>query len=292
MRRITFVIKKLTEILRITGLSMAFIMIIGCDSEQNELTVGDEDWSFLVFGDMRQGFSIYDVLVKHMAAIKPLPALALCGGDIMMSPNNEIEWKAFWEHSKPITDVMPVFITRGNHEGSDPQSEKIFREQTRLKSSEFYYSYTVYNTRFIICDTEIEGTEGSIVGKQLEWLTNELNKAENNDSITNIFVCFHRPIFPQGAHYGDDMVNADELHGLLLQYVKLRAVFMSHDHIFNRLQKDGVEYITTGGAGANLFHDRGGGYHHFLKVSVTNKTNNINIKTIGLFNDVVEEFNL
>ncbi len=276
----------------VLAICFAIFMTNSCYDDENLLPEGDEDWSFIVFGDLRQGFSVYDILVKSMAKIKPTPKLAICGGDIMETPNNSFEWKSFWEHSKPVTDLMPMHIARGNHEGTGPESERTFREQTKLKSTNFYYSFTESNARFIICDTEIQGAGGGIVGEQFSWLANELNIAERDDSVQNIFISFHRPLFPQGSHYGETMVNAYELHDLLLQADKLRAVFVSHDHIFNRLTIDGVEYITTGGAGAYLHRNRGGDYHHYLKVSIKNETNRINIKAIGVFNEVVEDFDL
>lgn len=271
---------------------MVVIFPVSCTEEQYEVPVGEEDWSFLVFGDLRQGFAIYDILVANMAKIEPTPVLALCGGDIMESPNNEVEWIEFWEHSKPIADKMPIHIARGNHEGNLEPHETAFRTQTKLKSTNFYYAFTEYNTRFIICDTEIKGANGGIVGEQLEWLVNELDMADRDDEIANIFLCFHRPLFPQGSHYGQNMINAYELHDVFIQYEKIRAIFLAHDHIFHRLQRDGVEYIISGGAGAYLHRNRTGDYHHYLKVSITNETNRINVKSIGIFNEVVEDFDL
>ncbi|MCG8698224.1 MAG: metallophosphoesterase, partial [Bacteroidales bacterium] len=213
-------------------LSIASLLLLStsCDQEDTSGIDGDEDWSFLVYGDLRQGFSIYDVLINSMTRLNPTPAFAVCNGDIMATPNNEVEWLAFWNHTEKLTRQMPVHIVRGNHEGNSPEDERIFREQTKLKTSNIYYSFIENNSLFVLLDTEVPGEVAGILNKQLTWLTNTLDQAKKNDDIIRIFIFMHRPLFPQGAHYGEDMYNAHELHDLFIQHDKIRAVFVSHDH--------------------------------------------------------------
>jgi len=102
----------------------------------------------------------------------------------------------------------------------------------------------------------------------------------------------HRPLFPQGRHIGEDLTNANELHQLFLKHTKIRTVFSGHDHMFNKYVRDGVIYLTTGGGGGLLYRGFGGDYHHFLKVSFFNDTVRINLKTIDIFNEIIEDFDL
>jgi hypothetical protein len=78
----------------------------------------------------------------------------------------------------------------------------------------------------------------------------------------------------------------------LNKYHKIEAVFAGHDHLFNKYIKDNVTYITTGGGGTPLHHGYGGDYYHFLKISFYKDSNRINVKSIGLFNEVLEDFDL
>lgn len=269
-----------------------FILGLSHNCSEIEIRQFDEDWSFVVFGDLRQGYGVYSKLVSRISMLEPTPELAVCGGDIMTRPGNEVEWLNFWRYSKPITDEMPLLIVRGNHEGNDPASEQIFREQTNISGENFYYSYCCNDSYFIILDTEIQKEEGCIVNEQLLWLTNQLDSVSQIPIINNIFIFIHRPLYPQGKYKGHNLINADELHSLFLKYSKIKIIIAAHEHLFNKYEREGIIYITTGGAGAPLYHGYGGNYHHFLKVSFYQEDNRINIKTIGIFNEIVEDFDL
>ena len=292
MRRVIKETKSLKWKNIIPFLSLLLLFVISDCSESTYYKDEEADWSFVAFGDLRQGFGVYSRLVDNMSHVKPLPQLALCGGDIMATTGNEVEWENFWRYSKPLTSKMPMYIARGNHEGNSPESDAIFREQTGIDTTCFYYSFTYNTARFITLDTEIPGEVASIGPEQFKWLKRELKSASENDYIKYIFINMHRPLYAQGAHFGEDLHNADQLHQLFLEHPKIKCVLVSHDHIYNRFEKDGITYITSGGAGAPLHHGRGGDFYHFLIISVTEKTNTINVKTIGLFNEVVEDFDL
>ncbi len=266
------------------------ILIPSCSVVQIEPS--DEDWSFVVFGDLRQGFGVYGKLVEYMRTIEPTPKFAICNGDIMKKSGNEVEWADFWHYSKPLTDKMPLYIARGNHEGNDKKSEEIFKEQTGISRDTFYFSFGYSHSYFIILDSYIRNEENSIGLKQFNWLKNQLDSAASKPDIKNVFIFIHHPLYPQGVYKGTNMKNADEVHHLFTLYDKIKAVIVSHEHSYNKFVKDNVTYITTGGAGAPLDYGYGEDFYHFLKVSIYEKTNRINIKTIGIFNEVIEDFDL
>lgn len=280
-------ISKILIVILLCGLPLLFQF---CSKQ--EIRQSDEDWSFVVFGDTRQGFGVYSKLVTRITGFEPISKLAVCGGDIMLRPGNEVEWLNFWRYSKPMTDIMPLYIVRGNHEGNDPASEQILREQMNITGNNFYYSYKCNNSCFIFLDTEIRGEESSIVNDQLEWLNAQLDSASQEPDIKYTFIFLHQPVFPRGKFQDSPLVNSDELHELFLKHIKVKVVFAAHEHNFSKYKKDGLLYIITGGAGAPLHHGYGGDYHHFVKVSFYCKKNRINIKTIGIFNEIIEDFDI
>ncbi len=251
-----------------------------------------ESWSFIVFSDIQQGFGVYRALAGQMARIRPLPDAAFCCGDIMLRPANEAEWESFHRYSKPINRHMPLRMARGNHEGNDAASEMVLHQQMEFPPDRLYYCCRTRDVMQIVLDTEIAGQENSISGKQLEWLEQTLQEAENENSVQHVFVLMHRPLFPQGKYGNTEMKNAGQLHSLFLRYGKIRAVFNGHEHLFNRYVRDNMHYITTGGGGGVLTHGYGGNYNHFTKVSFYDEPFRINIKTIGVFHEVVDDFDL
>ena len=252
----------------------------------------DETWSFVVFSDLQQGYGVFSHLAMNINNLEPAPLAAFCCGDIMLRSANEAEWLSFTHCTEPIRQKMPLFIARGNHEGNNSASEILLHQYGRIASNRFYYTHTEKNTFFIVLDTYEKGLEGSILGDQLAWLEHQLDSASLEPSINHIFIFMHQPLYPQGKHMGEDLSNANELHQLFLKHKKIRAVFSGHDHIFNKYVKDGMIYITTGGGGGVLYSGYGGDYHHFLKVSFFNDMARINVKTIDIFNEIIEDFDL
>jgi len=250
------------------------------------------DWSFVVIGDVRQGYGVYSLHVKHIIQQDPIPEAAFCMGDIMLRPGNEVEWESFWHTGKRLTERMPLHIVRGNHEGNDPMFEEIFSEQTGIHNGQFYYTVQLRNTACIILDTEIKGEERSIGSQQFSWLTKELDSILKDAMIDHIFIFLHRPVYSYGNYLGSQLENADELHDLFLSNFKVKAIFAGHDHVYNRNIRDGLYYITTCGGGEPLYHGAGGDYYHFLLTSFYQNGKKINIKTIDMFNEVIEDYNL
>ena len=252
----------------------------------------NETWSFVVFSDPQQGYGVFSHLAMNISNLEPAPQDAFCCGDIMLRSSNEAEWLSFTHCTEQIRQKMPLFIARGNHEGNDSVSEVILHQYSNFTTDNFYYTHSEKNTFFIVLDTYEKGSEGAILGDQLSWLQHQLDSASSESSINHIFIFMHQPLFPQGRHIGEDLSNANELHQLFLKHKKIRAVFSGHDHLFNKYVKDGIIYITTGGAGGVLYRDYGGDYHHFLKVSFFSDSARINVKTIDIFNEIIEDFDL
>jgi 3',5'-cyclic AMP phosphodiesterase CpdA len=280
-------LKRLVQI----GLLTVSLTFLACSNIV--IQESEEDWSFVVFGDLREGFGIYAKLVAYMSRINPEPFFAICVGDIMRISSTEPEWKRFMLYSKPLTDKFPLYIARGNHEGNDPYSESLCRSFMGIKQEDpFYYSTTYRNCALIILDTETPGEEGSIVNTQLTWLKSQLTYFSSDSNCAHIFIAMHRPLYPQGAHAGENLANADELHRLFESHPKIKAVLAGHDHMFNYYTLDGIPYIETGGAGVTLNSGYGGEYHHFVKIAFFESEARIHLSTIGIFNEVIDNYDL
>ena len=278
--------------LMICCLIIPAIILTSCSNHDDLLPQGDEKWSFVVFSDLQTGYGIYSQLAKKISSIEPVPMGAFCCGDMMLRVTNESEWQSFINCSKPITAKMPFYLARGNHEENNEISEEILKQHIYFPLERFYYSFRKNNCFFIILDTQEKEEDRAIIGKQRDWLFSQLDSATADSLVSHIFLFMHQPLYPQGNHKGSDLKNADELHARFSIHKKIRAVFSGHDHMFNRFIKDNLVYLTTGGGGGGLNHGFGGDYYHFTKVSFFSDPSRINIKTIGIFNEIIEDFDL
>ena len=269
---------------------LALLLLQNCTKTGYEPTGADR--SFAVIGDVRQGFGTYSRLVQHIIRQEPLPEAAFCMGDIMLRPGNDVEWVGFNKKSEPLTDLMPLYLVRGNHEGNDPASELIFSEQTGLPVGRFYHCFALGSSACIILDSNVKDEDNMIGPAQFQWLESTLDSLSSESEVRDIFIFLHHPVYSQGKYKGNKLKNADEVHNLFSSHPKIRVIFSGHDHIYNHHIREGVNYITTCGGGEQLNHGYGGDYYHFVLVSFFNSESRINIKTIGLFNETIEDFDL
>lgn len=208
-------------------------------------------------------------LAADMAA--QYPQFVLGTGDYIEGANDEAtvreQYQGFFRALEPLQTRgrVPVALAPGNHDiRGSRTNQAIFRELFRG----LYYSFDVGAYHFVILDTEEPGREGRIAGAQRTWLKRDL--AQNRHAALT-FITLHRPLFPVDGHIGSSLdVNIperDALHRLFVQE-GVDCVFAGHEHLYHRQQRDGVDYIITGGAGAPLYaKPRAGGFYHYLLVT-------------------------
>jgi len=221
-------------------------------------------FQFALMGDSRNGEKVYVRLMGRALERKPHFFIHL--GDMIPHPD-EKEWSTFFEISKPIQ--VPFFPVVGNHEVfANGRGEELFREQFHLPGEKTYYAFRVGGILFVILDSEIGG--GRIIDEQLSWLEDILSSSRERSKL--IFI--HRPLFlpidslKKGRAMDRYPVERDALHRLFLK-TKVKGVFEGDDHRYDRMEKDHVLYLITGGGGAPLtsFRERGG-FFHYVWISV------------------------
>jgi acid phosphatase type 7 len=214
--------------------------------------------SFAIIGDTKIGST--ETIYKQFLNIigkKGIYNIFLVG-DVIDRPGNEQEWKRFLE----LTGKDFSFhIAPGNH---DINSARSFKVYGNLITKSVYHSLSTEDTHFIVLSTETPGETSRITGKQLEWLKEELKK---NSSYKIVFL--HKPLFPTtfGKGYCLDRHTSDRdnLHDLFVKN-GVDIVFAGHEHLYNRIEKDGIIYVTTGGGGSRLliFDEEYGGFFHYI----------------------------
>lgn len=260
--------------------------IIGCFFLYGITAPGSFGNSFLVVGDSRSGDSIYQEIVSTITSSFSYAGCLIHMGDMIEKPGDQVRWKNFLNLIAPISQVMPWYAVVGNHDVNSISSQQIYQNVMNSPSDQLYYSFDLMNSHFIILDTEIPGQKGGIVGEQLDWLRQDLQRIAASPP-RYLFVFTHRPLFPQGHHRGHDLINAVELHQLFVQY-GVDAVFAGHEHQYYLYQKDTIPYVITGGGGAPT-HDDGMGesYHHFLRVELL-LPETINIHVLDVHGNIIK----
>ncbi len=223
-------------------------------------------FTFAVIGDNRSDGKEYEALIHRMMGYNP--AFVINTGD-MIGATNKTQWAKFWEESKPVT--VPYFLTAGNHDAYDAESEKLYRDETALPGEKLYYSFHAGDSLFVILDSTVPGRDRRITDGQYRWLEQALSPSYYRHK----FVFVHHPLYPEegrGEHFGESLdmfpKERDRIERLF-EKEKVTIVFTGHEHLYLRKMVDGVLHIITGGGGAALYADESkGGFHHFLLVTV------------------------
>jgi predicted phosphodiesterase len=219
--------------------------------------------------------TVFSTLIRTITNQNPNLVIIL-GDDVQLSDVGSIEahesderWENFVNVTKIIRATTPFFSTVGNHdEPNQPAALKKFQEIWPHPHNGFHQDETTYwfeygNSLFVVLNSEESNSTGKISEAQINWLKNILKKP----GYTHKFVFLHRPLLGSNRK----VTNSEQLHQLFVAN-KVTAAFSGHNHLFCKYQKDGILYLTTGGAGAPLYKNLCLGYeistYHYVLINV------------------------
>jgi predicted phosphodiesterase len=202
----------------------------------------DSDLFFIAWGDSR---TYYERLARiSELAAKDLPDFTVHSGDLVDEGTVDEDWDRFFESAAPLLRTGALWPAMGNHESGAKQYFDLFI----LPDPENYYTFTSGPAQFFILDANWLARKDP---KQRAWFAGELRKSKAHFK----FVVCHQPLVscPDDDFIFDKESSMYALYGPLIEEAKVTAVFQGHNHNYQRAERKGVLYITTGGAGAPLY---------------------------------------
>lgn len=257
--------------------------VITVDPVKPSLTDPTGKDKYVILGDNRDGYDTFGQIIQQVNAEDPV--FVIYNGDLVFSgkPN---QYRLFDQMTAKIATTL--LTSPGNHDiRGDGRS--IY---TKLYGPA-YYSFDYADAHFIFLDSSPGWAQlKAISDEQYGWLESDLQKAQGQ----RIFVITHIP--PQDPRKG---VTANEIptyvnevnssggwlegklnnysasksmdHGFqdpqeavkferLMSTYQVDTVYLSHIHSYLEYTKDGVRYLITGGAGAELLTTNS--YYHYI----------------------------
>jgi hypothetical protein len=169
----------------------------------------------------------------------------------------------------------------GNHDVAGPSTGTV------LGSAQRYYSWTVGTTQFFMLDANDPGSAA-----QRSWLTGALGSSRARVKI----VVFHQPAFTSGLHSD----NTSAQHNWVPLFVRYHVtlVLTGHNHDYEHLKVDGIDYVVTGGGGQTSYPClrvepgaiRCVSAYHFLIVSVSAST--VIVRAVKASGGELDEFEI
>lgn len=244
-----------------------------------------ESSTYVVLGDNRDGYETFGKIIDQVNAFNPV--FVIDNGDLVFSgkPN---QYRLFDRTVSRLSTTLCT--TLGNHDirGS---GREIY---TKLYGPKCY-SFDYGNSHFTFLDSSPGWSQKQAISdEQYAWLERDLKKAQGK----HIYVITHVPpedprsgtkqneipYYVDKAKQGNgfferklenytesesmnhgfrDKKEAEHFESLMTQY-KVDMVYLSHIHSYMDYYKNGVRYIISGGAGAELLTKNS--YYHYLIV--------------------------
>jgi len=204
---------------------------------------------FVVFGDSKLSFNFPTVLRRADCLS---PDFCLNTGDIVNNGGGltgKMQYQLLVEQAGWFLRKYPTWPVPGNHDigsrdlGNNEDYMKNYAEFFGIETEDYSFSYQ--NAKFIAFGM------GDIVGdeKRMAWLKEQLSSA----AAEHIFVFLHYPFYTVGEKADvTGEAGLAKITGLFAEHTVV-AVFMGHDHIYYRTRRNGVHYVISAGAGAEIY---------------------------------------
>ena len=167
-------------------------------------------------------------------------------GDLVDDGDVAIQWPRWFSDFAPLLNHVPFMSVMGSHE----QNHSNYYDAFAFPGIEEYYSFNYGPIHFICLHSEPE-YYGDTWDEQVDWLIDDL--ALHQDYEWKI-VLQHQPAYSSSYHY--ESGDYDDIQTMLVPIYEennISMVLSGHDHFYERLHKNNITYVVTGGAGAPLY---------------------------------------
>ncbi|PWI49400.1 hypothetical protein CEE45_02380 [Candidatus Heimdallarchaeota archaeon B3_Heim] len=315
-------------VLLLLGLTLVFspIVISGDNKiQENTAQLSSNSWHFITLGDSRQQSGEWDdendkfthenssnptraALITSVVENNPNMEFIIHTGDLVSSGGEQDDWNRYYEDIENATKANVTFYYAiGNHErytyalgpstyGPSEEDYSTYLANVELPGNERYYSLDYMNQiHFVFINTEEDWTGTfEIKTDQYNWLINDLE----SNTLEFIVAVFHRPSYSvrSSSRVYDAQAIRTVLEPILIEY-GVDLVFSGHDHYYYRTIRNNITYVTTGGAGADLYtngdisewqdSDVYFSDFHYCNITVTESAGNVSTDIdVFLFNEI------
>ncbi len=226
---------------------------------------GEQPVQFVVVGDIGTGGPAEEAIKKRMTE-SPFELLLVLGDIAYSSGKPEQLNGNFFAVYKDVLRYVPVFPAIGNHELITEKGAP-YIDAFVLPGRERYYSFDWGDIHFVAIDTNHR------TSMQLAWLDQDLR----TNTLPWVIVFGHHP--PYTNSFRGPQVGVRKAFARIITENKVDLWLSGHEHQYERFRIADVNYVVSGGGGAQLMRFLGktqslkqATVHHYLAFEVTATT--------------------
>ncbi len=197
---------------------------------------------FVVFGDVRSGHDVHAEITRAVAAEDP--DLVLLTGDLVDRGTDEGDWERYFDIAAPLLQQVAVYPAIGNHEYASKRRGLDNYRKYFPHDGPTWWSFDAAGVHFVCLDSQMMRDP-----EQRAWLERDLPAARAR-GVRAIFAWNHDGPWSSQLH-GDNAVAVHDYAPLLERY-GVAVIFSGHDHDYERGRVGEVNYVVSGGGGAEL----------------------------------------
>lgn len=208
------------------------------------------------------------------------PEVLLLTGDMPYTGGSDADWKVFREEtaSWPANHIIQL-PTIGNHEVLGGHDRGIANYLANFPGIQGHRYYSVLMGSVEVISLDMTSPSGG-TSAQATWFAAQLDHLPSQ--VQFLFILYHTPwVVDEQSQIFTNLPSKEALtlrHLLEIHLYKLHArivVFSGHIHNYERFERNGVEYVISGGGGAepyplvfrgsaDLYRDPGFPVYHYI----------------------------
>jgi tartrate-resistant acid phosphatase type 5 len=240
---------------------------------------------FAVKGDWGAGTAAQREVTDAMCALRRTLTFKyiVTTGDNFYNPDGNATQRNYYGPERCLY-TYPGNVWRavwGNHDVGGPSTATVLGSPNR------YYTWSVGTTQFFMLDANEPGS-----AVQRSWLERALRTSSARVKI----VAFHQPAFTSGIHTDNTSAQRNWVPLFVRYHVAL--VLTGHNHDYEHLKEDGIDYVVSGGGGQTAYPClrvepgalRCVSAYHFLIVTV--HTDSVSVRAVRATGGELDDFEI